>query len=196
MNIIFVKVGDLYNEKHVNRLYNQINKYYPEANYYCYTENSKNIKINCIPVFKKPTLRSWWNKLAMFSEEFPVKGKCLYFDLDMDIKGDFTNFIKWNGLTITKVYWKDNLYMAPHAYDVHINSSVITWTAGEQKHIWNHFMSNRDYFLRKYAGIDRFIVHEKFSHNVFKDGIINSISNPYKDYAPIDMYNGLKYELT
>ncbi len=131
----------------------------------------------------------------MFSKDFPVEGKCLYFDLDMDIKSDPTPWLQWDGLTILKDYHKDDLYMAKHAYDVYINSSVITFTAGEQTHVWDHFMSNKDYFMRKYKGIDRFMVHEKVALNTFKPGLVNSIINPLGSEAPIDMYNGLKYEL-
>mgnify|MGYP001588276459 FL=1 len=193
-NIIFVKHGDKYSSEHVNKLHKQLKEFYPNANYHCYTEYPMGLNIPFIPCFNKPTLRFWWNKLAMFSEDFPVHGKCLFFDLDMDIKRDPSEFIKWDGLTILKDYWKDDLYMAPHAYDVHINSSVITWTAGEQSHIWDHFLSNKDYFMRKYKGIDRFLVHEGLKFNTFKHGLVNSIANDYVD-APIDMYNGIKYEL-
>lgn len=197
LNIIFVKHGDKYNSDHVNRLYGQLIKFYPNAKYHCYTDNPDFLmpEINRIPCFEKPKLKYWWNKLAMFSKDFPVEGKCLYFDLDMDIKENPERFIFWDGLTVIRDYWKDNLYMAPHAYDVHINSSIITWTAGEQNHIWEHFLSNKDYFMRKYPGIDRFIVHEKIHHNTFADGIVNSVANPYGAPTPIDMYNGLKYEL-
>ena len=195
LNIIFVKHGDKYNYEHVNRLTIQLVKYFPFSKFYCYTDNPYEVAIPTIPVFEKPKLKYWWNKLAMFSKDFPVEGKCLYFDLDMDIKRDPSEFLKWDGLTIIKDYWKDDLYMAPHAYDVHINSSIITWTAGEQNHVWEHFLSNKDYFMRKYPGIDRFLVHEKISHNTFEHGIVNSVANPAKWDAPIDMYNGLKYEL-
>jgi len=195
-NIIFVKHGDKYSAKHVNRLVEQLLDYYPRANYYCYTDEPEGVMIECIPVFKKPTLRLWWNKLAMFSKDFPVNGTCLYFDLDMDIKGDPSGFINnYDGLTVLRDYWKDDLYMAPHAYDVHINSSVITWTAGELFGVWDHFMSNRDYFMRKYAGIDRFLVHEKIKHNTFAHGLVNSVANPFGVETPIDMYNGIDYEL-
>lgn len=195
MNIVFVKHGNKYSADHVNRLAGQLFRYYPTANFYCYTEDSTNVEITTIPIFKKPQLKYWWNKLAMFSKDFPVEGKCLYFDLDMDIKRDFSKYIKWDGLTIIRDYWKDDLYMAPHAYDVHINSSIITWTAGEQHHVWKHFLSNKDYFMRKYPGIDRFLVHEKIPHNTFEHGIVNSAAHPAEWDAPIDMYNGLKYEL-
>jgi len=85
--------------------------------------------------------------------------------------------------------------MAPHAYDVLINSSIITWTAGEQNHIWEHFLSGKDYFMRKYVGIDRFLVHEKMQFNIVEHGIVNSVANENVDNAPIDMYNGIDYEL-
>lgn len=196
MNIIFVKHGDKYSHKHVNRLYEQCIQYWPKANYFCYTENKKgiNARIEIISCFKKPTLRYWWNKLAMFSKDFPVKGKCLFFDLDMDIKEDPSEFITWNGLSILNAYWKKDMYYANHAYDVKINSSVITWTAGQQRYIWEHFNSNRDYFMRKYKGIDRFLEHEKIPYNLFKDGIVNSVANETMPSAPIDMYNGIEYD--
>jgi hypothetical protein len=116
----------------------------------------------------------------------------------MDIISDPTSFINnFKGLTILEAYWKigNPKYDIPHAYDVTINSSVITWTAGEQTHIWKHFLTNQDYFMRKYKGIDRFIVHENMSHKTFADGLINSIANEQNRIAPINMYNGIDYEL-
>lgn len=194
-NIIFVKHGDKYRAEHVNKLADQLSKYFPDSKFYCYTEDPSGVNVDIVPVLKKPTLKVWWNKLALFSEHMPFEGKCLYFDLDSDIKRDPRDHIEWNGLTVLNAYWKSDMYMASHAYDVLINSSVITWTAGEQTSVWNHFMSNRDYFMRKYKGIDRFLVHEKIELNTFKDGIVNSIANPYEGDAPIDIYNGIDYEL-
>jgi hypothetical protein len=194
-NIIFVKHGDKYSPEHVNRLFEQLHNYYPWANYYCYTDNPEGVLAECIPCFKKPSLKFWWNKLAMFSKDFPVKGRCLYFDLDMDIKSDPSQYINWDGLTILDAYWKKDKYMAPHAYDVSINSSIITWVAGEQDHIWEKFMSNRDYYMRKYPGIDRFLVHEQIPFNTFGHGIVSSVANSPVANAPVLMYNGIDYEL-
>ena len=69
----------------MNRLHKQLLEFYPNANYYCYTEDSTNITTNIIPIFKSPSLRKWWNKLSLFRSDMPLQGKCLYFDLDMDI---------------------------------------------------------------------------------------------------------------
>lgn len=168
-------------------------EYYPLAQYFCYTDNSLGVEIECIPVLKRPTLHKWWNKLALFSSEMPLTGKCLYIDLDMDIKNDPRPFLHWDGLTVTDAYWKKDMYMAKHAFDVTINSSVITWIAGDQQHIWKHFITNKDYFMRKYEGIDRFLIHEGFDINTFKHGLVSSKSYPTQ--GAIDMYNGIDYVL-
>jgi hypothetical protein len=194
-NIIFVKHGKKYDAEYVNRLRDKLMPYYPMAQYLCYTDDPIGVEIECIPCFEKPTLKYWWNKLAMFSKDFPVEGKCLYFDLDMDIEDDFTDFIKWDGLTVLDAYWKTGMYMAPHAYDVQINSSIITWTAGEQDYVWDKFMSNKDYYMRKYAGIDRFLKHEGIKFNTFETGIVDSVANPADFKAPVKMFNGIHYEL-
>ena len=65
--------------------------------------------------------------------------------------------------------------MYPHGYDVTINSSIIKWTAKQQNHVWTKFMSNKDYYMRKYKGIDRFLHHENIDYSTFKDGIVNTM---------------------
>ena len=200
MNIVFVKHGDKYSAAHVNTLYDQLLSFYPDATYHCYTEKREGIndKVHIIPIFTKPSLRRWWNKLALFSEDINLEGQCLYFDLDMKIIRDPRPFItSFDYLTVIESYWKlDNPVCAiKHNYDVYINSSIIAWTAGNQNHIWDHFCTNKDYFMRKYAGIDRFLVHEKMQHKTFPDGLINSINNRPNRSAAIDMYNGIYYEL-
>ena len=197
MNIIFVKVGTLYSHKHVNKLYESLINYYPNATYYCYTENCNNVNSNISIIYPILTLKKWWNKLALFSDKMPFAGECLYFDLDIDIKSNPNTFInKFNSLTVIHSYWKDKMYYDKHAYDVNINSSIITWNSSEQYYVWERFNKNRDYFMRKYKGIDRFMVHEKIDHNTFEDGIVHSV-NFEKVYpnSPIDIYNGIPYEL-
>jgi hypothetical protein len=49
--------------------------------------------------------------------------------------------------------------------------------------------------MRKYKGIDRFLVHEGLKFNTFEHGLVNSVANPSEWKAPIDMYNGMKYNV-
>ena len=199
MNIIFVKHGDKYDHQYVNKLYQDLIRYYPNAIYWIYTENSDKVNqdINIVTIFKRPTLKRWWNKLALFSDDMPFEGKCLYFDLDSVIidnpKKWVTNF---DGLTLVKDFYKENLYFDKHSYDVTVNSSVMTFTAKKNNYIWEKFLKNKDYFMRKYMGIDRFLVYEGIEIKNFENGFAYSVENEEpKENAAVRMYNGIDFNL-
>jgi len=189
MNIIFVMVGTKYNPEHVNRLYRSLYKYGPEHKYYCYTDASDisfNLNITIIPTFKKPHLVGVWNKLAMFSSEFPVKGKNLYFDLDTLIVGNpFNVNIDWDKFTMVDCHWKPQSIIRSSNYDVTFNSSILAWDTDSEivPQFWDHFIlsGQKDYFLRKYVGIDRYLKHEYFDKDDFA-------------YFPHDYIRSYKYE--
>jgi hypothetical protein len=79
-----------------------------------------------------------------------------------------------------------------------MNSTVITWDADnpEIHKMWDHFNgSQKDYFLRKYKGIDRFIQHEGFSYELFPVELIQSykyqldddyVNNPIVTFEEVD----------
>jgi hypothetical protein len=181
MNVIFVKWGTKYSAADVNTLYNDLIQYEPNFTYHCYTEDPTDLNpgINVIPIPEEPVLKVWWNKLRMFSKEFPVVGKCMFFDIDTKINDNpFTilPMIDFDELTLINCPWKSSdIYDRLTNYDVKINSSVITWTAGKMNRLWDHFYGpQRDYFLRKYVGIDRYIVHEMFSYDTFHRTYVQS----------------------
>lgn len=194
MNVIFVKHGKKYNYKHVNRLYHSLRSIL-DADFYCYTEDNTGIDCKTIPIFNKPKLVRWWNKLSLFRKDFPLENKCMFFDLDIDVKYSFQKYlqeINWETLNLISAYYKrDNpKYLIPHAYNTILNSSVMAWTAGSQTHIWDKFAQNIDYHTRKYKGIDRFIFHENILYKYFPDGLVNSMDHPIGYDTPIDMYSG------
>jgi hypothetical protein len=84
MNVIFVKWGTKYSSEDVNTLYNNLKKYNNKHTYYCYTDNSEGLDkhIDVIWIPSSPRLKKWWNKLRMFAQEFPLEGKCMFFDID------------------------------------------------------------------------------------------------------------------
>ena len=188
-NIVFVKVGKLYNSDHVIKLKNNLLNFYPDSTYWCYTDNPIDNINNINPII---TLKKWWPKLALFSKKMPFEGTVLYFDLDVVVnkKIDITSF---QGLSVLNAYWKDISSQAPHSYDVNINSSVMKWTSNYQDYIWQHFLSNKDYFMRKYVGIDRFLFHEKIKFYRFDEGVVNTMFINDRE-ACVDIYNGMKYE--
>ena len=202
MNVIFVKWGTKYSSDDVNALYNNLIEYNSTYTYHCYTDDPTNLNenINVIWIPSYPMLKKWWNKLRMFSNEFPVIGKCMFFDIDTDIIKDpfkILEEVDFNKLTILNTYWKsDPIYDRVTNYDVKIASGVITWTAGNHTEMWNNFIINRDYFLRKYKGIDRYIVHENYDYETFPDTYVQSWKYQKEiDYEPAIMtYEEVNFE--
>ena len=194
MNVIFVKWGTKYSSEDVNALYNNLIEYDSTYSYHCYTDDPTNLNknINVIDIPAYPTLKKWWNKLRMFAQEFPLEGKCMFFDIDTVVKNDpfkILDQVDFNKLTILNCHWKsDPIYDRTTNYDVRIASGVITWTAGNHTEMWESFFANKDYFLRKYKGIDRYIVHENYSYETFPNTYIQSYKHQKEiDYEPAIM---------
>jgi hypothetical protein len=183
-NVICVKFGTKYSSDFVNKLYNDLKKVtQSEFKFYCYTDDASGIdsEVNIIFPLGKPTLKKVWNKLRLFDPAMPFKGKTYFFDLDVKILKDpliYEDERDWEKLTLIHSHWKiGKLYNRLSNYDVKINSSVMMWDASnpEMHEYWNHFNSGfRDYFMRKYVGIDRYIVHEDFTYFIFNHEYIQS----------------------
>ncbi len=202
MNIIFVKWGTKYSSDDVNILYRSLKEYGPSYSFFCYTEDPTGLDegIQVIHIPEDNTLRVWWNKLKMFDKEFPIHGKTMYFDLDIRINSNpfyILDEVDWTTLTVIESHWKPEDIVRKTNYDVRINSSVITWDADNPKmhQIWELFDESgyRDYFLRKYVGIDRYLVHESFKFKTFPISLIQSYKYEREKVAPITTFEELNY---
>ena len=199
MNIIFVKGGVRYTAGDVNRLAKSLQPYYEQARFICYTDDPTGVEVETIPFFKKPTLKKWWNKLALLSDDFPVEGECTFFDLDVVVHSDPRAYIiGYDKLHLVSAYWKRDKqeHYIRHRYDTVVNSTVMSWTAGTTDHIWTHFLDGRDYWMRKYKGIDGFIYNEGFDIGHHRDGIMSSKANPLTMKAAIESWNNLEWNST
>ena len=197
-NVICVKFGTKYSADFVNKLYHDIKRLTKsEFKFFCYTDNPDDIvpEVNIIAPLGRPTLKRVWNKLRLFDPEMPIEGKTYFFDLDVKILKDpliHDDDRDWEKLTLVHSHWKvGRIYDRLSNYDVRINSSVMTWDASNEKmhEYWTHFNESgfRDYFMRKYVGIDRYIAHEEFETNHFifdKKYIQSKKYQPEVDYEP------------
>lgn len=165
INVICVKWGTKYNSDHVNKLLKMVERHLSlPFNFYCLTEDSSNLnkKVNVIPI-KHSHLEVWWNKLAMFEKGFGnLKGRCLYFDLDLIIQNSIDDIAlyKHDGLCKIFSYWKNKEVLESYDFDMRRNSSCLTWNADDLDFIWKHFCKDEEYHMVKYKGIDRFIYWE------------------------------------
>lgn len=188
-NVICVKFGTKYDSEYVNKLYKDLKVKAKSAfTFYCYTDDPKGIdqQIEIIPQLKNPTLKGVWNKLRLFDEEICLEGRTFYFDLDVKILKDPFIEVDWNRLTVVYSHFKDPGIIRQTNYDVTMNSSVMAWNYSNPdiQKIWDHFNTGyRDYYLRKYVGIDRFITHEGFDYDLFPHEYIQSAKyQPEVDY--------------
>jgi len=71
---------------------------------------------------------SWWAKLQMFEPgRFERGSRCVYFDLDTVITGDLTDLMDYDGpFAGLRDVWQPG----------QINSSIMSWTAGEADHVY------------------------------------------------------------
>ena len=190
MNIICVKFGPKYGAEFVNKIYKDLNQ---PTDFYCYTDDATGLHkgVNVIPDMGRPTLKKWWNKLRLFDKNFPLSGGTLFLDLDVQVHDPKRIFqIPTENLTFINCHWKQGkLYNRLSNYDVKMNSSMIAWNADDPEihKIWDHFNTGlRDYYLRKYVGIDRFIVHEDIVYDTFPNTWIQSKKHhPDINYQPI-----------
>lgn len=191
----FVMTGTKYRPKHVNALVSALKQYYPASSYVCYTDQPESAELSDdilrVAIDPRLHLPGVWNKLALFREVRPEFNNVVYFDLDTIIRKDPTPWIEkidWNKLTMVDCHWKPKSIVNLTNYDVTINSSMMAWNMNCQPdltEIWSYFFNSglRDYFVKKYVGMDRYLVHEVFNWTLI-----------HQDTFPTDMIRSHKYE--
>ena len=136
-----------------------------------------------------PRIPGVWNKLAML-DEF-TDGEYFFIDVDTFRRAPLPKIEITDKLMIWSDTWKDIDDYPKHSYNTILNSSIMAWK-GDHSYIWNHFHKNRDYYMRKYKGIDRFLYWEDIEYDIIPDGIVVSHSQP-DDGSPLLTFNGEDY---
>lgn len=183
INVVCVKWGHKYKAEDVTRLKAMVerNLSLPHE-FYCYTEDSRGVDAQVIPIPHHSDLVAWWNKLALFQYGFGgFSGRLLYFDIDIVIQNNIDDIVWYHpeGLTCVKAYWKGEQAINTTNYNMNVNSSVMSWNQNECAHIWEYFINNKKMVLDKYIGIDRFLYHEGFQLKYWPKGWIYSRLNGY-----------------
>lgn len=177
MKIILLKHGSKYTSKDVNDQAEKISSYTNHP-IFCLTEDSKDVNIECLPIPESPKLMRWWNKLHVYRYDFALYGRCVMFDLDIDIIDNpfqYIESIDWRYPTFIEDKHKKDLYYQKHAYETMLNSSIMAWTSYRNTEYWDIFSRNIDYYTRKYKGIDRYVWDQKLQYRKFDDDIRSTI---------------------
>ena len=161
MNVICVKWGSKYPAYYVNRLFNMLKKNMPiKFDFYCYTDNSKDLNsdIRIVPI--QTDLESWWNKIELLN--IFDKGENILLDLDIVILNPLERLCSIKTRTVSVLYsqWKEGFLKGNTKYPTLYNSSVMKWHGNQGKEIYNYFNENKQLILFKYSGIDRYLFNE------------------------------------
>ncbi|KAL4506501.1 hypothetical protein ABPG72_000072 [Tetrahymena utriculariae] len=126
INILCVKWGTRYDSEYVNKLYRGIKKNtILPFTFYCFTEDSKGLDENIVPIELMNNWKRWWGKATLFSLQYKLKGNLnFYIDLDMIITGNIDNLLKYKGgFAILKT---EDLACEKYHKDGY-NSSIMIW---------------------------------------------------------------------
>lgn len=130
INIFCVYWGNKFDKRYVDRLHKSIDV---PNNFYVFTEQSKLFpQYNTYPL--PNDLVYWWTKLSIFDTP-EIQGKCLYFDLDVDIKKSIQPFVDYKGDSFVSIWDKGAQGRNEFGY----NSSIIKFEANKYKYVLEEF---------------------------------------------------------
>lgn len=167
VNIICLKWGTKYNADYVNRLYRMVKKnLHSPFIFYCCSDDFTGVSsdIQQIPLPTTIEMETYWWKLWIHSNEFPIKGRNIYIDLDTVIQNDIQEIVDFDtgsDLYILKAQWRWMKVTVRREKMTKTNSSIICWD--NTKYVdqtFERFISDPELYMLKYPGNDDYFEKE------------------------------------
>ena len=141
-HVVCVKWGPKYISQYVNVLNSMLKRHLTVPyEFHCITDDVRgldpNIKTLMLP--KDPWIKTWWSKLWMFGEKFPLQGNILYFDLDVVIHKNIDNLFTHDPGKFMIIRDFNRCRVKEWMYS---NSSVMRWEAGKMNYLYEEFEIN------------------------------------------------------
>lgn len=141
VTVICVKFGNRYGRDYVERLRNMVSRHLTVPyEFVCLTDDHHPIEgVRSIVQPNANYTKGWWHKVHMFDPGLPLKGKILYFDLDVVIHNNINKLATFQPDGFIGIHDFNRKFYAN--WDI-MNSSVMAWNHGEQRHVWDMFIAN------------------------------------------------------
>lgn len=139
--VLCVKFGTKYGREYVERLRNMVARHTTVPyEFVCLTDDARQMEgVRSIIQPLQNYRKIWWHKVHMFDKSLDVKGRILYFDLDVIICNN-----------IDKLFLNhENLFLGIRDFNrkfhpswIYLNSSVMSWVHGTQNYVYDKFRDN------------------------------------------------------
>ena len=181
ITVVCVKVGTKYNSEYVNKLQNMVSRHLTVPHdFICITDD--HVGVNCKCILPDGEDNGWWTKLTLFKKDpYGIKGKILYFDLDVVIRENIDCFAN---------YRSDFIIMKDKLMNMY-NSSVFLLEAGSRPNVWDSYIKD-PIDARKYAvGGDQHWITEKAKADLWSEDWVKSYKvNNFKEEGKVVIYHG------
>lgn len=173
ITILCVRFGNKYGIDYVEKLRNMVSRNIKMSyEFVCLTDDPTPItNVRLILQPNSGYTKGWWHKLHMFDYRLPLKGRILYFDLDVIICGNIDKLAKYSADKFIGIRDFNRKF---HAHWRSLNSSVMSWTHGQEKKIFETFQQNKNAALRLHGDQDYIWRNCKDHLDFFPDSWIQS----------------------
>ena len=141
ITVLCVRFGQRYGREYVERLRNMISRHMTiPYEFVCLTDDQHPISgVRNIIQLNAGYTKGWWHKVHMFDPNLPIKGRILYFDLDIVIHNNIDKLATYCINDFVGIHDFNRKFYVNWKY---LNSSVMAWTHGSESRIWDEFRKN------------------------------------------------------
>jgi hypothetical protein len=142
LTILCVRFGNKYGREYVERLRNMVSRNITVPyEFACLTDD--NHPIEGVRTIYQPNAqypKGWWHKVHMFDPDLPLRGRILYFDLDIVIHDNINKLALYSQDKFVGIHDFNRKFYAGWKS---LNSSTLAWNHGEESFIWDEFKKNQ-----------------------------------------------------
>jgi len=188
--VICLKWGNKYGPEYVHKLANMVQRHLTvNYEFICFTDDTKGLNPK-IKTFKLPVLpvSGWWYKPWFLSDELPIKGTALFFDLDLVI---FSNIDK------LFTYKPESKFVIIRDFNRHVrknwdrmNSSVFRLEIGSQTKAYQEFRNNITLISKRFHGDQDFMYKYITKFDFWPDEWIQSYKWEMRGRNELGIVNG------
>lgn len=150
--VICLKWGNKYGPEYVNKLYNMVKRNLTiDYEFVCFTDDrtgiDKHIRTESLPELG---LNGWWYKVWLLSNELPIQGTALFFDLDLIVFRNIDNLFYYEPNKEFVIIRDFNRHV--HKGWNRMNSSVFRFKIGAHDKHYRTFISRSKDFITRLQG--------------------------------------------